>query len=172
MYTQQEAEGKRLKNPCDTITEGIGINRQTRNFSKAHIDGAFQGTDREAVEMASVHEALSSPMMMSWFGCCTSRVMHGPTDAICATQIVRLQISTFVSLIPIAIGSCVQPSLQQKELSLSTTPKGCFACGRICFPALYMQWLLPLCHDFDCTILIRLKAVHMYIYKSDPACLP
>lgn len=55
MYTQQEAEGKRLKNPCDTITEGIGINRQTKNFSKAHIDGAFQGTDREAVEMASAH---------------------------------------------------------------------------------------------------------------------
>ena len=53
MYTQQEAEGKRLKNPCDTITEGIGINRQTRNFSKACIDGAFQGTDREAVEMVS-----------------------------------------------------------------------------------------------------------------------
>ena len=55
MYTQQEAEGKRLKNPCDTITEGIGINRQTRNFSKARIDGAFQGTDREAVEMVSAH---------------------------------------------------------------------------------------------------------------------
>lgn len=51
MYTKQEAEGKRLKNPFDTITEGIGINRQTANFSLAHIDGAFQGTDREAVEM-------------------------------------------------------------------------------------------------------------------------
>ncbi|DBB09331.1 hypothetical protein WJX82_005605 [Trebouxia sp. C0006] len=53
MYTKQEAEGKRLKNPFDTITEGIGINRQTANFSLAHIDGAFQGTDREAVEMAA-----------------------------------------------------------------------------------------------------------------------
>ena len=51
MYSQQEAEGKRLKNPFDTITEGIGINRQTANFSKAQIDGAFKGTDREAVEM-------------------------------------------------------------------------------------------------------------------------
>ena len=57
MYTQQEAEGKRLKNPFDTITEGIGINRQTRNFSMAQIDGAFQGTDREAVEMASMRGA-------------------------------------------------------------------------------------------------------------------
>lgn len=53
MYTKQEAEGKRLKNPFDTITEGIGINRQTANFSLASIDGAFQGTDREAVEMAA-----------------------------------------------------------------------------------------------------------------------
>jgi cysteine synthase A len=52
MYTQQEAEGKRLKNPFDTITEGIGINRLTANFSAAAIDGAFRGSDREAVEMA------------------------------------------------------------------------------------------------------------------------
>ena len=59
MYTQQEAEGKRLKNPFDTITEGIGINRQTQNFSKASIDGAFKGTDREAVEM--VRPQLRSP---------------------------------------------------------------------------------------------------------------
>ena len=51
LYTRQEAEGKRMKNPFDTITEGIGINRQTGNFSKADIDGAFKGTDREAVEM-------------------------------------------------------------------------------------------------------------------------
>ena len=58
MYTQQEAEGKRLRNPFDTITEGIGINRQTQNFSKAHIDGAFQGTDREAVEMVTCVTAL------------------------------------------------------------------------------------------------------------------
>lgn len=52
MYTREEAEGKRLKNPFDTITEGIGINRLTQNFKLALLDGAFQGTDREAVEMA------------------------------------------------------------------------------------------------------------------------
>lgn len=52
MYTGEEAEGKRLKNPFDTITEGIGINRLTQNFKLALLDGAFQGTDREAVEMA------------------------------------------------------------------------------------------------------------------------
>ncbi|QDZ21803.1 cysteine synthase [Chloropicon primus] len=54
MYTNVEAEGKRLKNPFDTITEGIGINRLTRNFMEGEplIDGAFQGTDMEAVEMS------------------------------------------------------------------------------------------------------------------------
>jgi len=53
MYTREEAEGKRLRNPFDTITEGIGINRLTANFNLACIDGAFKGTDREAVEMAA-----------------------------------------------------------------------------------------------------------------------
>lgn len=53
MYTKEEAEGKRLKHPMDTITEGVGINRLTSNFAKATIDGAFQATDQESVEMAS-----------------------------------------------------------------------------------------------------------------------
>ncbi|KAM7492779.1 hypothetical protein LguiA_035700 [Lonicera macranthoides] len=52
MYTKEEAEGRRLKNPFDTITEGIGINRVTENFKMAQFDGAFQGTDMEAVEMS------------------------------------------------------------------------------------------------------------------------
>jgi cysteine synthase A len=52
MYAREEAEGKRLKNPFDTVTEGIGINRLTANFKLAQLDGAFQGTDREAVEMS------------------------------------------------------------------------------------------------------------------------
>ena len=38
----------------DTIAEGIGINnRLTGNFVQAQVDGAFRGTDREAVEMAA-----------------------------------------------------------------------------------------------------------------------
>ncbi len=45
LYTQEEAEGKRLRNPFDTITEGIGINRITQNFEMAMIDGAFKGDD-------------------------------------------------------------------------------------------------------------------------------
>ncbi|MCO5581476.1 hypothetical protein L7F22_035361 [Adiantum nelumboides] len=52
LYAREEAEGKRLKNPFDTITEGIGINRLTENFKLALLNGAFQGTDREAVEMS------------------------------------------------------------------------------------------------------------------------
>ncbi|XVF70879.1 hypothetical protein PTKIN_Ptkin11bG0197800 [Pterospermum kingtungense] len=52
MYNKEEAEGKRLKNPFDTITEGIGINRLTQNFMMAKLDGAFRGTDKEAVEMS------------------------------------------------------------------------------------------------------------------------
>lgn len=34
MFTKQEAEQKRLKNPFDTITEGVGINRVTENFAR------------------------------------------------------------------------------------------------------------------------------------------
>ena len=59
MYAKEEAEGKRLKNPFDTITEGIGINRITRNFAEAKLDGAFRGTDMEAVEMARLCLTLS-----------------------------------------------------------------------------------------------------------------
>lgn len=52
MYTREEAEGRRLRNPFDTVTEGIGINRLTDNFKLAELDGAFRGTDLEAVEMS------------------------------------------------------------------------------------------------------------------------
>ncbi|PON33370.1 Tryptophan synthase beta subunit-like PLP-dependent enzyme [Parasponia andersonii] len=52
MYTKEEAEGRRLKNPFDTITEGIGVNSITQNFKMAKLDGALRGTDREAVEMS------------------------------------------------------------------------------------------------------------------------
>jgi cysteine synthase len=53
LYTWHEAEGKRLRNPFDTVTEGVGLNRLTTNFDAAHIDDAVQVTDREAVEMAA-----------------------------------------------------------------------------------------------------------------------
>eukprot|EP00897_Mesotaenium_endlicherianum_P000913 jgi/Mesen1/10822/ME000093S10342 len=52
LFTRHEAEGKRLRNPFDTVTEGIGINRLTANFERARLDGAFRGSDQEAVDMA------------------------------------------------------------------------------------------------------------------------
>jgi cysteine synthase A len=35
-----------------SITEGIGIMRETANFRRAKLDGAWQGSDRQVVEMA------------------------------------------------------------------------------------------------------------------------
>ena len=32
MFAAEEAESTRLRNPCDTITEGLGVNRITANF--------------------------------------------------------------------------------------------------------------------------------------------
>ena len=53
LYASAEAEGKRTRHQVDTITEGIGINRLTANFSAApRLDGAFRGSDAEAVAMA------------------------------------------------------------------------------------------------------------------------
>jgi cysteine synthase len=53
MYAATEAEGKRTRHQVDTITEGIGINRLTANFMRApRLDGAFRGSDQEAIAMA------------------------------------------------------------------------------------------------------------------------
>ena len=41
-----------MKNPFDTITEELGINRLPQNFMTAKLDRAFRGTDLEAVEMS------------------------------------------------------------------------------------------------------------------------
>jgi len=51
LFTSVEAEGRRQKNPFDTITEGVGLNRLTANFDAALIDSAVKCSDREAVEM-------------------------------------------------------------------------------------------------------------------------
>ena len=40
-YAFIEAEGHRLRNPFDTVVEGVGLNRITQNFEKALIDDAF-----------------------------------------------------------------------------------------------------------------------------------
>lgn len=62
-YSRTEAEGKRKAHQVDTVTEGVGLNRITNNFSKALplLDGAVACSDEEAVEMARhllAHEGL------------------------------------------------------------------------------------------------------------------
>jgi cysteine synthase A len=41
-----------LKNPFDTVIEGVGLNRPTANFNQAIIDDAVKVTDEEALHMA------------------------------------------------------------------------------------------------------------------------
>jgi cysteine synthase A len=41
-----------MESSGSSITEGIGIMRVTANFARAKLDGAFQGSDRQMVEMA------------------------------------------------------------------------------------------------------------------------
>ena len=45
LFTKQEKEGYRLKNPFDTVVEGVGLNRATANFDNATLDDAFKITD-------------------------------------------------------------------------------------------------------------------------------
>lgn len=54
MYAPQEREGSRRRHQVDTIVEGIGINRLTRNFDSGRhlVDDAFRVTDQEAVKMS------------------------------------------------------------------------------------------------------------------------
>ena len=52
LFTDVEKETFRLKNPYDTIVEGAGLNRVTKNFLKAKIDSAYSVTDQEVVDMA------------------------------------------------------------------------------------------------------------------------
>jgi len=56
MYSSSEREGTRTRNQVDTIVEGMGINRITKNFDFAYSQGlihdACQVSDQEAVDMA------------------------------------------------------------------------------------------------------------------------
>ncbi|KAJ3160644.1 hypothetical protein HDU86_000403 [Geranomyces michiganensis] len=56
MYAPTEREGSRKRHQVDTVVEGVGINRLTKNFSKivktGYIDEAVHVDDREAVEMS------------------------------------------------------------------------------------------------------------------------
>ncbi|CAG8690512.1 3891_t:CDS:2, partial [Ambispora leptoticha] len=54
MYSPYEAEGSRRRHQVDTVIEGVGLNRLTKNFDLARefIDDAIRVTDQEAVQMA------------------------------------------------------------------------------------------------------------------------
>ncbi len=54
MYSPAESEGKRRRHQVDTVVEGIGLNRLTRNFGFALplVGDAFKVTDEEAVAMS------------------------------------------------------------------------------------------------------------------------
>ncbi|KAI8850687.1 tryptophan synthase beta subunit-like PLP-dependent enzyme [Chytridium lagenaria] len=54
MYASTEAEGSRKRHQVDSVVEGIGINRITRNFEKAisHVDDAVKVSDEEALQMS------------------------------------------------------------------------------------------------------------------------
>jgi cysteine synthase A len=52
-YDPREAEGRRLRHPFDTVAEGVGLNRLTKNFARARVDGAVRCSDSEAVRMAA-----------------------------------------------------------------------------------------------------------------------
>ena len=54
MFDVKEAEGTKRRHQVDTVVEGIGINRLTRNFEMALgvVDDAIRVTDKEAVAMS------------------------------------------------------------------------------------------------------------------------
>ena len=54
MYAPQQQERTRKKNRYDTILEGVGLDRLTANFERAHIDAAHRVMDAEAVLMAQI----------------------------------------------------------------------------------------------------------------------
>ena len=62
LYTHQEAEGKRLRNPFDTITEGVGINRLTRNFAVALGDETLFASEANERSRTTARDSLISPV--------------------------------------------------------------------------------------------------------------
>jgi len=54
IFNQTEAEGKRRRHQVDTVVEGIGLNRLTKNFGLGldYYDDAVSVTDEEAVSMS------------------------------------------------------------------------------------------------------------------------
>ena len=60
MYSQEEAEQRRLKNPFDTITEGVGINRITQNFARCAFAAAPVANGHDAARIAGGRAHMSA----------------------------------------------------------------------------------------------------------------
>lgn len=68
MYAKEEAEGKRLRNPCDTITEGVGVNRVTANFAQVRPRGSACICSTHGVETSWVPNLSSSITLLQGRG--------------------------------------------------------------------------------------------------------
>ena len=52
-WLQVEKEGTRKKHPCDTITEGIGINRQVSHKARTHTNKhAKRADDQQPLQLS------------------------------------------------------------------------------------------------------------------------
>lgn len=51
-FTNEQTESKMRRHRYDTIVEGIGLDRVTKNFERANIDSAIRVEDQESLDMA------------------------------------------------------------------------------------------------------------------------
>ena len=58
-YTVQQSERKIKKHRYDSIVEGVGLDRITKNFNLAMIDNAYSVTDQEVLDTVSTHSFTS-----------------------------------------------------------------------------------------------------------------
>lgn len=158
LYTWHEAEGKRLKNPFDTITEGVGLNRLTANFAAAAVDDAVRVTDREAVEMAAYLlrcVCLMHPVVLVPNGCLYS-AKHPVTGCHWGRSLIHWQMSS--------IGAKVCSGAPW-----TGSPGHALAC----------MWWLSICTRVSCAYapvcciqLSGVQHVETWIYVYVPVCFP
>ena len=79
MYDTVEKEGTRRRHQVDTIVEGIGLNRITRNFEsgETYIDESIRVSDDQAINMAK-------------FLCVNDGLFVGSSTAINAVAAVKM----------------------------------------------------------------------------------
>ncbi len=82
-YCPEQAEKSIRRHRYDTCAEGIGLDRITNNFSKAHINDAYRVTDNAALRMAHIllrHEGLfvGCSSAMNCVAACRTALDLGP----------------------------------------------------------------------------------------------